>query len=114
MRDAALACILVLGCRSPAAPPSSATERFGLGRPATSAEIAALDDDVSPDGTGLPEGRGTVASGAAIYAERCASCHGATGREGPYDPLVGNGRPLGWRLGRRPRNAVPATVGNLY
>ena len=32
--------------------------RFGIGRPATPAEIAALDIDVGPDGAGLPPGRG--------------------------------------------------------
>ena len=62
---------------------------FGIGRPATPAEIAALDIDVGPDGAGLPPGRGTAADGAPIYAARCAGCHGKTGKEGPNDVLVG-------------------------
>lgn len=49
---------------------------FGIGRPATEAEIAAIDIDVMPDGTGLPEGGGSYQDGQSIYAEKCASCHG--------------------------------------
>ncbi|WP_132053743.1 c-type cytochrome [Pseudocnuella soli] len=62
--------------------------RFGFGRPATAAQIAAIDIDVRPDGQGLPPGSGTVPEGRAIYAAKCASCHGATGVEGPYNRLV--------------------------
>jgi S-disulfanyl-L-cysteine oxidoreductase SoxD len=62
---------------------------FGIGRAATPAEIAALDIDVGPDGAGLPPGKGTAADGATIFAARCASCHGKTGKEGPNDVLVG-------------------------
>jgi cytochrome c len=53
--------------------------RLGIGRPATREEIARLDIDVMPDGRGLPPGTGTPAQGAAIYATRCAACHGAQG-----------------------------------
>ena len=62
---------------------------FHLGRVATQDEIQAWDIDVAPDGKGLPVGRGTVQEGARVYAERCASCHGATGVEGPNPKLVG-------------------------
>ncbi|WP_353718911.1 cytochrome c [Dyadobacter sp. 676] len=62
--------------------------RFGFGRPATTAEIAVLDIDVRPDGEGLPKGEGNVAEGKAIYALKCAGCHGVTGTEGPNDRLV--------------------------
>lgn len=63
-------------------------ETFGFGSPATEEEIAAWDIDVMPDGTGLPEGSGTVAAGEAIYAAQCSVCHGKTGVEGPNDQLV--------------------------
>lgn len=49
---------------------------FGLGRPATSEEVAAWDLDVSPDGEGLPEGSGDVMTGEELFSERCAACHG--------------------------------------
>jgi cytochrome c len=29
--------------------------------------------------------------GAPIYAQKCAACHGVTGREGPWDVLVAEG-----------------------
>ena len=49
---------------------------FGIGQPATEAEIAAIDIDIMPDGTGLPEGSGSYQTGQTVYAEKCASCHG--------------------------------------
>ena len=55
-------------------------QEFGFGRPATEAEIEAWDIDVLPDGEGLPEGRGNVADGEQLYREKCAFCHGATGK----------------------------------
>ena len=63
--------------------------KFGIGRPATPDEIKALDIDVAPSSAGLPEGRGSVAEGAAIYAAKCASCHGKAGEGGTFDQLVG-------------------------
>lgn len=62
---------------------------YQLGRPATEAEIQAWNIDVSPNGHGLPPGRGTVKQGAQVYAAKCAMCHGPTGVEGPKDRLVG-------------------------
>jgi cytochrome c len=81
---------LCVGQLAPAAVPAPAqTPAYGVGRPATSDELRHLDIDVLPDGRGLPPGSGTADSGREVYARRCASCHGATGREGPYDVLVG-------------------------
>ncbi|EPX77031.1 c-type cytochrome [Litoreibacter arenae] len=51
-------------------------DTFGLGRPALPEEIAAWDKDVSPDGTGLPEGSGDVFTGEEVFADQCAVCHG--------------------------------------
>lgn len=62
---------------------------FGLGRPATIAEIEAWDIDIGPDGKDLPAGSGNAAIGKNIYALKCAACHGNTGREGPQNKLVG-------------------------
>ncbi len=66
-----------------------AAERYDFGRPATPAEIAGWDIDVSPSGVGLPPGHGDVRQGEAIFAAKCASCHGAHGEGKPMDRLVG-------------------------
>ena len=60
----------------PAQPVAARERGFGLGRPALPEEIAAWDLDISPDGTGLPEGRGDVWTGDEVFAENCAVCHG--------------------------------------
>ena len=94
--------------------------RFGFGRPATADDIAAWDIDVMPDGAGLPEGSGTAAAGAPVYAARCAVCHGPSGEGGVADRLVGydpdSTPPFGpryeaWRAGR---DDVPFSVGNYW
>ncbi len=50
--------------------------KFNLGRPALDVEVAAWDWDVSPDGTGLPDGSGNAYDGEELFAEACAVCHG--------------------------------------
>ena len=61
----------------------------GLGRVATPDEIASWDVSISPDGAGLPPGRGTPKQGEAVYAEKCVACHGEKGAGKPNDQLVG-------------------------
>jgi len=51
-------------------------EKLGLGRPALPDEIAAWNLDVSPDGTGLPAGSGSVEDGETLFSDYCAVCHG--------------------------------------
>ncbi|MBD1434546.1 cytochrome c [Sphingobacterium sp. DN00404] len=63
-------------------------EKFGIGRPADKSFIAKWDIDVRPDGKGLPKGEGNVKDGAVVYQNKCASCHGVNGYEGPEDKLV--------------------------
>ena len=55
---------------------TAGADTLGLGRPALPEEIAAWDLDVLPDGTGLPEGSGSVEDGEALFADYCAICHG--------------------------------------
>jgi cytochrome c len=63
-----------------------------LGKPITEADIVAWDISILPDGTGLPKGSGTPAQGAAIYAEKCALCHGDNGKGGVAAALVSDAR----------------------
>ena len=60
-----------------------------LGRIATPDEIASWDISVGPDGAGLPPGRGTPKQGEAVYAQKCAACHGEKGAGKPNDQLIG-------------------------
>ena len=61
----------------------------GIGTPLTEQELAAWNIDIAPDGRGLPAGSGDVATGAHLFAAKCAACHGAQGQGGLGDPLVG-------------------------
>lgn len=88
------------------------TAPFGFGHAASAGEIARLDIDVRPDGTGLPEGAGTVAEGRVVYAARCAGCHGPTGTEGPNDLLVGRLPNDAFPFATDPR--VRLTIGNYW
>src|SRR5687768_8339434 len=65
------------------------SQTHGLGRPLSAEEIRKYDALIPPSGAGLPPGSGTAEKGKAVYAAQCARCHGATGREGPEEPLVG-------------------------
>ncbi len=59
------------------------------GKTATPNEIKAWDIDVMPDGTGLPEGSGSVEEGDELYEEKCVSCHGDFGAgSGSYPKLT--------------------------
>src|SRR5712692_1265590 len=63
--------------------------KYGVGRPATLDQIRDLGTAIAPDGSGLPEGSGTVAAGRDLFVSECARCHGAKA-EGDVGPqLVG-------------------------
>jgi len=88
-------------------------DRLGLGRPVSTADVAALDIDVSPNGAGLPPGSGTVEQGATVYAASCASCHGANGEGKPpaYPQLVGGPKgPFNFATDFK----IPRTIGNYW
>ncbi|MBL4646129.1 MAG: cytochrome C [Hyphomicrobiales bacterium] len=65
---------------------------MGIGRTATSDEIAAWNNDIRPDGLGLPEGSGTVEVGEEVFAERCAICHGDFGEGVDRWPVLAGGQ----------------------
>ena len=81
--------LLIAGCVMQGRSNHEQTGALGLGRPASPDEIRAWNIDANPTGEGLPPGQGTAARGAAVYASKCAGCHGPTGVEGPMDRLVG-------------------------
>jgi S-disulfanyl-L-cysteine oxidoreductase SoxD len=65
-----------------------------LGKPLTSAQTAAWDISVFPNGKGLPPGRGTAKEGRSVYDKHCASCHGPGGRGATAEELAGSVSPL--------------------
>ena len=91
-----LAAIGLLVLFTSAADAASTRESLAtIGTSATKNEINGWHLDVTPNGDGLPEGSGSAAVGAKIFAEKCAACHGVAalgtkvpGR-GPYPRLVG-------------------------
>ena len=69
---------------------------YKVGRPATEAEMRPWDAVVGSDGRELPPGKGTPQEGAALFAAKCAMCHGKDGQGGvriefgfTYSRLVG-------------------------
>ena len=69
---------------------TQSTKGVNFGRPATANEIKAWDIDALPDGSGLPEGEGSVGLGDELYEAQCAVCHGDFGAGGQgYPQLTG-------------------------
>jgi cytochrome c len=68
---------------------AQAQSAYGIGRPATAAEIAGWNIDIGRDGSNLPPGSGSVSHGREVFAQQCASCHGDKGEGGIGDRLVG-------------------------
>jgi cytochrome c len=87
-------------------------KQYGLGRPATPEEIAAIDVDASPSGAGLPAGSGTPEQGAPIYAAQCAVCHGANGEGKPPYPQLLGGPKGNFDFASDPKMAK--TIGNYW
>lgn len=117
------AALVLTGCSSGAEPDGSPPEDrtaddpvveagFGFGAPATPAEIAGWDVDVGPDGEGLPPGGGDAVTGAPVYAQNCARCHGPTGVEGPNDVLVAVEPRDSFPFGRR--RDLTTAIGNYW
>jgi mono/diheme cytochrome c family protein len=88
------------------------TETFGMGRSVSAREIATWDIDVRPDGTGLPDGSGSVAQGEQLYQEKCLACHGTRGVGGSFDQLAGRLPGDEFPFGSDP--TVVKTIGNYW
>ena len=80
---------------------------YGVGHTPSADELKKVDIEILPDGRGLPAGSGTVAHGKDVYAQRCATCHGPTGKEGPQDVLAGG-------KGTLATNRPQKTVGSYW
>jgi S-disulfanyl-L-cysteine oxidoreductase SoxD len=87
---------LVVTALLAAAMPLRAQVKYNLGKKATPSEIAGWNIDVRPDGTGLPDGQGSVAQGNEVYDANCASCHGTFGESNEYLALTGVGTKLNY------------------
>jgi S-disulfanyl-L-cysteine oxidoreductase SoxD len=72
-----------------AVPLAAQSTTYGVGRAPTPDEIRALGSAIAPDGGGLPEGSGTVATGRAVFAAQCSRCHGPNGEGNVGPSLVG-------------------------
>lgn len=79
-----------LGATSPH-PVQPLADKPRFGKPISEADVAAWNIDIrTPDGLGLPAGRGSVKEGQQVYAQKCAACHGADAKGGPvYGTMVG-------------------------
>jgi len=80
-----------------------------FGKPVSEADLAAWNIDIrTPDGRGLPPGRGSVAEGKAVYAQKCAACHGADAKGGPmFGTMVGG-------IGSMTQTPRILTPGSMY
>jgi cytochrome c len=80
-----------------------------FGKPISEADIAAWNIDIrTPDGAGLPAGRGSVAEGQKVYAAKFVVCHGADAKGGPvYGTMVGG-------IGSMTQSPRILTPGSMY
>ena len=60
-----------------------------LGENVSSADLMNVDYTIMPNGDGLPDGSGTAVAGAEVYQQNCLACHGAGGKDGVNNVLVG-------------------------
>ncbi len=85
---------------------TQSTKGVSFGRAATANEIKAWDIDALPDGTGLPEGSGSVELGDELYEAQCAVCHGDFGGGGNGYPQLAGGNQA------KDKNGVVLTLKN--
>jgi cytochrome c len=80
-----------------------------FGQAMSEADLAAWNIDIrTPDGRGLPAGRGSVAEGKKVYEAKCGACHGADAKGGPmYGTMVGG-------IGSFTTNTRVLTPGSMY
>ncbi len=93
MRSLLISCLMLV-----ILPAQSAENKIkqgpGLGTRVSESDIAGWDTSIFPDGTGLPDGKGTVSDGEKLYNQYCIACHGPHGRGASADELSGGRLPL--------------------
>lgn len=106
---AATTTLVLTSCATTHSTPTPARPAVAYGKPVTEAQVAALNIDIrTPDGVGLPAGRGTVAQGKQVYDAKCAVCHGPEAKGGPmYGTMVGG-------IGSFTTNTRVLTPGSMY
>lgn len=67
--------VLLITFTLQATPPSP----YHFGQTISEESIKPWNIDISPDGTGLPEGQATADEGEEVYLQKCAACHGEFG-----------------------------------
>ena len=86
---------------------------FTFGKKPTANEIKAWDIDVMPDGTGLPEGKGSVEDGDEIYEEQCGMCHGDFGSGGGGYPSLAKGNAYEGQQSLKNQRVTPDSDGPI-
>lgn len=69
---------------------AAAQPPIDFGQPLSQQTIERYAISVFPDGRNLPPGQGSVRQGGELYANQCAACHSANGKQGPAARLVGS------------------------
>ena len=101
--------LAVAGCATQEMSQPVAKPNVKYGKAIAAADIAPWNIDIrTPDGVGLPAGRGTVAEGKAVYDAKCTVCHGAEAKGGPvFGAMVGG-------IGSFKTNVRVLTPGSMY
>jgi mono/diheme cytochrome c family protein len=87
--------MLVAVAVSSSAVAQTVTDRYGFGTEIGPQDLTKFSA-IPPDGRGLPQGNGTAATGAKVFAENCAACHGDK-LQGNPEKGIGGDRLLGGR-----------------